>query len=241
MPHGSPQFQTTLWSQVLLAARQPDSSGGQKAIARLCEIYWYPIYVFVRRKGVSPADAQDLTQGFFEHVLSNGFFARADPERGKFRNFMLGAVRNYLGDERDRRTTQRRGGLAEKIPIDASLAENWLSADPTPTNDPTRAFDRSWATALINHSLGALEKEQAALGKADQFKALKEFLQRTAAPGEYDLIAAQLGMKKGAVSVSVHRLSERLGELVRKSVRDTVVNPEMAEDEMNFLFSALNS
>jgi RNA polymerase sigma factor (sigma-70 family) len=240
MSKGTPDFQTTLWSQVLLAARSPDSSNGKKAVAQLCEIYWCPVYAFIRRQGASLADAEDLTQGFFEQVLCNGFFTRADPDRGRFRNFLLNAVRNYLGDQHDRQKTQRRGGSAEKISINMELAESWLSADPSPTIDPIRVFDRLWATAVIDHSLRALEKEQASAGKAGHFELLKEFLQRSAAPGEYDAIAGRLGISKGAVSVSVHRLSERLGELVRKNVRDTVVKPEMADEEMKFLFSSLS-
>lgn len=239
MSSGSSEFETTLWSQILLVAREPQSVSGQKAAERLCEIYWYPIYAFVRRNGYSPADAEDLTQGFFAQVLGNGFFARADPERGRFRSFLLHAVGNYLSDQRDRARTQRRGGLSEKVPIDVTSAETWIAAEASPTTDAVRAFDRSWTMTVIDHAMKTLEREQAALGKTRHFEMLKEYLQRQAAPGEYDAVARQLGLSKGAVSVSVHRLSERLGELVRDTVRDTVVKPEMADEEMRFLFSTL--
>jgi DNA-directed RNA polymerase specialized sigma24 family protein len=241
MAHGSPQFDSTLWSQVLLAAREPDSAGGRQALGRLCSAYWYPVYAYVRRRGASPDDAQDLTQGFFQHILSSGFFARVDPGRGKFRSFLLGAVGNYLGDERDKRMSQRRGGGREEIPIDATVGEQWLSVEPSAANDSTRAFDRSWATAVINNAMTALEREQVDAGKSQAFGGLKEFLQRPAMPGEYDEVAAKLNLSKGAVAATVHRLNERFGELVRKSVRDTISDPEMAEEELRFLHAALHN
>lgn len=241
MAHGSPAFEPTLWSQVLLAGQEPDSQRGRRAVARLCEMYWYPVYASLRWKGFAPPDAEDLAQGFFQHVLSNGFFSRARPEVGRFRNFLLGAVGHYCANERERTAAQRRGGNIEKVSIDSVLAESWLSAEPTAANDATVAFDRAWATALLNHALVLLEAEQAAAGKAPVFAVLKVFLQRAAEPGEYDAIAKRLGLTKGAVAAATHRLNGRFGELVRKLVRDTVVDPEMADKEMHFLFDALHS
>lgn len=239
MAQGSAHFETTLWGDVLLAAREPTSNDGQKALSRLCEIYWYPVYVFLRHRGFRQEDAKDLTQGFFEHVLSTGFLARADPERGRFRNFMLGAVKHFVANTREKENTQRRGGTVERISIDAPLAEQWLAIEPSVLNDPTRAFDHSWAVAMLNHVLSLLEDEQQKQGKGEQFILLKEFIQRPAKPGEYDDVAAKLGITKGAVAAAVHRLNGRFGELVRKTVRDTVESSEMAEDELRFLFAAL--
>lgn len=239
MAQGSPLFETTLWSEVLLAGRERDTSEGRQALERLCKVYWYPIYAFIRRRSVRPEDAQDLTQGFFEHVLSSNFLERADPDRGRFRNFLLGAVRNYMRNEWDKTISQRRGGWAERVSFDAAMGEHWLSVEPTSTNDSTRAFDRSWSLALINHALTLLEEEQAAAGKSTAFALLKQFLQRTATVGEYDEVSKKLAMTKGAVAAAVHRLSERYGALVRKLVRDTVVNADMAEEELRFLYSAL--
>lgn len=235
----SHRFETTLWSQVLLAAREPDSDGGRRALARLCNSYWYPIYAFIRRQGVVPEDAADLTQGFFAHILASDFFARADPQRGRFRSFLLGAVSNFVGSERERQSTQRRGGRTEKVAIDAQLAEEWLASESSSANDSTKAFDRSWAIAVISAAMDVLEREQAAAGRSATFDILKEFLQRAALPGEYENLAVRLGMSRGAMAAAVHRLNERFGELVRKSVRDTVSDPEMAEDELRALFAAL--
>lgn len=241
MAHASPAFEPTLWSQVLLAGQEPDSDRGRRAVARLCEMYWYPVYAALRRKGLSPHDAEDMTQGFFQHVLANGFFGRAKPEVGRFRNFLLGAVGHYFANEREKSLAQRRGGTATRVPIDAGVAEHWLSAEPTPANDAAAAFDRSWATALLDHALVQLEAEQRAAGKGEAFARLKVFLQRSAYPGEYDEIARALGLTKGAVAAAVHRLNGRFGEVVRQLVRDTVVDPEQAEGEMRFLFAALQT
>ena len=241
MAHGSPRFDTTLWSQVLLAAREPDSEVGREALSALCSKYWYPVYAFIRRRGESPTDAQDLTQGFFEHILSSGFLTRVDRSRGKFRSFLLGAVKNHLSDEKDRRTTQRRGGGRRDIHMDLLAAEQWLLVEPTAANDSTKAFDRSWATAVINGAMAELESEQESAGKARAFAALKEFLQRTASPGEYEAMAPDLKMTKGAIAASVHRLNERFGQIVRKSVRETIADPQLADEELRFLFSALQN
>lgn len=239
MAQTSPQFQTTLWTEVLLAGRQPDTTAGQEALARLCAVYWYPVYAFVRRRGTPVEDAQDLTQGFFAHILRSGFFGRADPEQGRFRNFLLGALRNYLATEAARRNTQRQGGGKERISIDAGQAERWLAAEASPENDATRAFDRAWANTLLAQALEALEREQAEAGRGRLFAALKDFLQRPAAAGEYDALAGELGMSKGAIAAAAHRLNRRFGDLVRKSVRDTVASPEMAEAELKFLFAGV--
>lgn len=239
MANASPQFLTTLWNEVLLAGREPDSSAGREALARLCENYWYPVYAYIRRRGASPEDAQDLAQGFFAHILTSGFFARADPAMGRFRNFLLGALRNFLATDHAKRNSQRSGGRRQKIPIDAELAEHRLAAEASPENDPTRAFDRSWANALIAQAVTALEREHAAAGRQALFAALKEFLQRTAAPGEYDTVSRELAMSRGAVAAAVHRMNRRFGELVRKAVRETVATPDMADEELKFLFSVI--
>lgn len=239
MANRSPRFQTTLWSTVLLAAREPDSSDGREALERLCAAYWYPVYAFIRRRGASVEDAEDLAQGFFKHILLSEFLTRANPELGRFRSFLLGALRHYLGHEFARAHTQRSGGRLKKIPINATLAEYWLGAESSPENDTTHAFDRSWANTLINQAILQLEQEHTESGRQAVFDALKGFLQRSAGPGEYDTISTQLGMTKGAVAAATHRMNRRFGELVRKGVRDTVATSEMAAEEMRFLFSAM--
>lgn len=232
-------FETTVWTEVLVAAREPDSSEGARALARLCQVYWYPVYAFIRRQGAREADAKDLTQGFFAHILTTGFLSRADPERGRFRNFLLGAVRHYLGNERERAGAQRRGGDQPRISIDEAKGEEWLKGEPSATTDSTFAFDRSWALAVLDAAMAALEMEQVAADKGRQFQVLKEFLQRAPGPGEYERVAADLGMTKGAVAAAVHRLSGRFGECVKKVVRESVLDTGMADEELQYLMLVL--
>lgn len=239
MAHASPRFESTLWSAVLLAGREPDSEAGRRALARLCEAYWYPVYAYIRRRGAGVEDAQDLAQGFFAHILSSEFFSRARPEAGRFRNFLLGALGHFLAHAAEKQRSQRSGGRHERVPIDATLAEYWLGAEPTADNDAARAFDRSWANALVAEAVARLEREQAGAGRTAVFEALKEFLLRKAAPGEYDDIGRSLGMTKGAVAAAAHRLNRRFGELVRQNVRETVASADMAEDELAHLFAHL--
>ena len=239
MGNASPRFETTMWSEVLLVGREPDSSAGRAALARLCEVYWYPVYAYIRRRGARPEDAQDLTQSFFAHILASEFFARARPESGRFRSFLIGALNHHLAHAHEKNQSQRGGGGLEKVPIDATLAEHWLSAEPTADNDAARAFDRSWANTLIAAAVRRLESEQREAGRGPAFEALKEFLQRKAEPGEYDAIADRLGMTKGAVAATTHRLNRRFGELVRQLVRDTVATPDLAEEELSYLFATM--
>lgn len=233
-------FQSTLWSQVLLAAREPRADASQKALDALCRAYWYPIYAHIRRSGFDSVGAQDLTQGFFEHILGTGFLDRADASRGRFRNYLMGALWNYLANERERRMARRRGGGQVAVPLDTASAEDWLAGEASHANDATRAFDRSWAVSVIGGAIATLQHEQEKAGKTDHFSVLKEFLQRAPVAGEYESVAARLGLTKGAVAAAVHRLNERLGELVRRSVRETLTDPSMADEEMRFLYAALH-
>lgn len=239
MAKGSPQFESTVWTQVLVAAREPDSSAGAEALSRLCQVYWFPIYAHIRRLGLPVADAEDLTQGFFVHILQNGFLSRADPGMGRFRNYLLGAVRHYLANDRERQGAQRRGGRAQKVSIDTDLAEVWLAAEPTVATDATVSFDRAWAVSVLKAAMAMVEAEHLGAGKGHLFHAVKEFLQRSASPGEYDEVARALQMSKGAVAAAVHRMTARFGELVKKVVRDSVADGDMAEEELTYLMRVL--
>lgn len=235
---GSTQFETTLWSQVILAGKEPDSSAGREALQRLCAAYWFPAYAFVRRSGVRMEEAEDLTQGFFLHILNSNFFSRADPNSGRFRSFLLGALRHYLAHEREKNLSQRRGGREVMVPVDAGVGEDWLRSEPTPDNDSTRAFDRTWATALIGRAIAELQQEQDA-ARGAPFATLKEFFTREPEKGEYETLARRFGLSKAAIAAQVHRLKLRFRELVRREVRETVASPEMAAQELLFLLQIL--
>src|SRR5215213_243311 len=155
-PHG--QFATTHWSMVLRAGRH-DTAGAGEALARLCKIYWYPLYVQVRRRGYSAHDAQDLTQGFFARLLARETLAHADPGRGRFRSFVLTALKNFITDEWQKSQTKKRGSGKIPISIDVDAAERQLQTDPVNAFSPDKAFDRQWAVVLLDLVLTRLEEE----------------------------------------------------------------------------------
>lgn len=244
-------FEETPWSTVLLA--RSDSPTRRAALERLCRAYWPPVYAFVRRRGFSPEDAQDLTQGFFFSILTENFFDRAEPEKGRFRGYLAGALRWYLNDHRDRLAAWKRGGRTTLVPLDAFLAaERQLgaaanssagsdsgsgSADGT---DPAREFDRRWAQTLLESALARLAQEQTTAGRSRHFSALQGFLVDPPAKGDYERVAATLGLTRTHVAVLVHRLHQRLGEILQLHVSATVANPADVRDELQQLLRTLS-
>src|SRR5947199_3676142 len=157
-PQGDAQFSTTHWS-VVLAAGAPDSPQAVEALEKLCRTYWYPLYVYVRRQGNSPEDAQDLTQDFFSRLLEKNYLAKADPERGRFRTFLLGSLKNFLVNEWKRAGRLKRGGGLEFLSIDANVAEDCYAAEPASDSNPDAAYEQRWAVTLIEQVLAALRQE----------------------------------------------------------------------------------
>jgi RNA polymerase sigma factor (sigma-70 family) len=225
---GSSAFATTRWTIVLRSGA--DDEQGRAALQELCRAYWMPIYVFLRRRGYSAHDAEDHTQSFLADLIRRGSFKRADPQRGRFRSFILSSLTNYLYNAYDRSRAQRRGGDVEKLSLDA--AEHAVASVEWSELSPDAAFDRSWALALFDRAYRQLEAEQARLGKAELFKRLKPLMQQRAKPGEYDAIAAEFGLSRNAVAVAVHRLTARFREYVRMEVLQTVDGENEAEAEL---------
>ena len=215
------------------AVSSPDSA---EALERLCRAYWPPIYGFLRRKGLSPHDAQDTTQGFFAALLRRNDFAQADQAKGRFRTYLLGALTHYLADERDKAGAQKRGGGVVPISLDETDAEGRYLAEPATEATPERAFDQRWATSLLEQAFALLQGEFRAAGKVNVFEPLKLFLTQEAGPGGYDAVAAQLRLQPGTVAVTVHRMRSRYRELLRAQVAETVANPKDVEDEFRALF-----
>jgi len=237
----SPQpgwFATTHWS-VVLAAGQTASPQADIALEKLCRTYWYPLYTYVRGRGHSPHDAEDLTQGFFVRLLEKSWVSVADREKGKFRSFLLSVLNHYLGDERDRANAAKRGGGQAPIPLDEQTAENLLSQEPASSLSPEKEFEKRWAAALLQQAMTQLRGEFETAGKGETFDQLKPFLEGEASSGDYAAIAAGLGMSANAIAVSVHRLRQRFRELVRMEVANTVGSPNEVEEEMRYLFSVL--
>lgn len=232
----SPDFTATHWTQVAEAAAQDESESARAALSALCDKYWLPIYSFLRRKGYSPADAEDLTQGFLTHLIEGNAVARADRSRGRFRTFLLGALHRYLIDESRRMTVQKRAGRRIHVPMDSRAMEEGYLEEQDPGLSPDEVFDRRWAAAVLQNALGELAREFQECGQADRFEHLKRFLGESPDEGDYQAIAAQLGLAMKAVSSAVCRLRQRFSELVHQNVLTTVGCLEEVDQEFKQLF-----
>ena len=233
------QFSTTRWSVVLLAGRSmsPESAA---ALEKLCRAYWPPIYCFARRKGWNDADAQDLTQQFFAHLLARNDFGGVDPRKGKFRTFLLAAFSHFLANEYDRLRAQKRGGGVAILSLDALPLEEAGELEPASNVSPGTQYDRRWAKTILEAALRRLAEEMLLNGKPGGFEALKPFLTANAVPGDYAAVAVRLEVAEASVPVLVHRLRQRYRELVRAEVAQTVTSPAELEEEMRHLFAVLN-
>jgi RNA polymerase sigma factor (sigma-70 family) len=236
-PAGAAVFATTRWTQVLTARDRtsPDSSA---ALESLCRDSWLPLYTWVRRQGHAPADAQDLTQEFFARLLEKKWLDAADPRKGRFRTFLLVALKRFLAGEWDRARAQKRGGGQVPVAWDTALAEQTL-AGAHPAEEPDRAYERQWAMTLLERALAQLRREYETAGRAPEFTVLKEYL--TSGRGEipYADVAARLKLNEGAARVAVHRLRKRFREIFRTEIAGTVAREAEVEDEVRHLLASL--
>ena len=234
------RFATTHWSIVLAAGRR-HTPGSREALEALCRAYWYPLYAFVRRRGRAADDAQDLVQEFFAYLLDKHTLDAADPERGRFRTFLLTVFQRFLSKQHERAAAQKRGGGVRVDSIDISTAEDRYQREPFHELTPERVYERRWALTLLEQVLAQIEKEYAAKSKTELFDRLKVFLTGSAADTSHAEVAAALGLTPGAVKVSVHRLRRRYRELLREQIAETVAAPDEVEDELNHLLTALRT
>jgi DNA-directed RNA polymerase specialized sigma24 family protein len=234
-----PVFATTHWS-VVLSARDEDTGISGAALETLCQTYWSPIYAYVCRQGYSPADAQDMTQGFFARLLAQDYLQSVVREKGKFRTFLLVALKRFLVNEWTRGRTQKRGGGCTHVPLAGHSAETQHLAEPAEHVTAERLYDRRWALALLDRVLERLSQEFAAAGKAMVFDTLKDSLMAEKGAIPHNTAAAALGMTEGAVRVAVHRLRGRFRELFREEVARTVGSAEEIEEEIRHLLAALS-
>jgi len=232
---GRAEFTQTRWSVVLLAG-QPSAPDSFAALERLCRTYWYPVYAFVRRQGQTPEDAQDLTQEFFVRLLKRNFFALADPDKGRFRSFLLSALKFFLADQRDKAQAEKRGGGRTNVSLDDEGAEERYRQEPATDLTPERIFDRRWAVALLDQALRRLRAEFQTAGKQRQFDLLRPFLAEETGEGGYDPVAVELQTSPKTVAVAVFRLRGRYRELVREEVTATVAADTDVENELRALF-----
>jgi RNA polymerase sigma-70 factor (ECF subfamily) len=233
------QFTTTHWS-VVIAAGDVASPQADAALAELCRTYWYPLYAFVRRKGHSPPDAQDLTQAFFARLLEKNYVAQADRERGRFRTYLLAALTHFLADEWEKARRLKRGGGREIISFYAASAEERYRLEPIDPLDAAKLYERRWVTTLFDKVLGRLEEEFHELGKDKSFEHLKGSLLAEETGLSYAELGVQLGMKEDAVKQAVHRMRRRYRELFREEIAQTVAGPGEVEDELKYLFAVLS-
>ncbi len=235
---GPREFATTHWSLVLAAkADEASRSRARKALEKLCKAYWYPLYAFVRCRGYSSDEAQDLTQSFFARIIETGGFASADPERGRFRSYLLGAMKHFLANEWHRARAQNRGGGVTVLDLDALDPEARYSLEPARSTDPDAGFDREWAQETIARAMEQLRAESEARGKGELFCELRGSL--TGDEASRSETAARLAMTDGAVKVAVHRLRQRYRELLRAEIAETVTDPSDVDVEMRHLVAAL--
>lgn len=243
-PHGldsnagqSPDFRQTRWSLVRKATGS-DSAESREALEALCRAYWFPIYAFIRRQGNLPHDAQDLTQEFFTRLLAGKSIARADPQLGKFRTFLLGALKHFLTDAQRKADAKKRGGGLEIISFEQTQAEARYRLEPMDDRTPDKIFDQRWTVVLLETAAARLSDEFRSGGKARQFEVLKPFLSAEGDDASYARAGAELNRSPKTIAVAVHRIRQRFRHLVRSAIADTVSTPDEVEEEYRSLFSA---
>lgn len=244
-PTSSDDFQPTRWSLVL-RARDRDDASAAEALNTLCSIYWYPLYVYIRRCGHPPEEAEDLTQGYFESLLSRHYLDRASHEKGKLRAFLLADLKFFLGNERRRQQAQRRGGGVTFVPVDRQWAEERYVHEPVDGTTPADSFDRRWALTLLGRVLERVREEYVARDREDLFEALRPFLSWNADGDGYAEVAARLRPdERGAprnenyVKKNVQRLRELYRKILEEEVAQTVDSPGSVEEEIRHLAAAV--
>jgi RNA polymerase sigma-70 factor (ECF subfamily) len=223
------------------AARGERTPEAHDALAILCSTYWYPIYAYIRRLGYRAEDAEDLTQGFFARVLEKQYLRAFERERGRFRSFLLGALKHFVANERDWARAQKRGGLSATLPLDSVIheAEQRYRLEASPDLSPDKVFARQWAIALLNRVHQRLQAEAEREGKGPQFARLKSRITADEDDLGYRAMALELNTTEGAVKVTVHRLRRRFRDLLREEISQTVETPEDVGAELRELLAAL--
>jgi len=227
-------FATTHWSVVLAAGQSTDAQASE-ALEQLCRTYWRPLYLFVRSSGYDEERAKDLTQSFFERLIEKDFVKDANAARGRFRSFLLAALKHFLANAWDREKAVKRGGRCRLVPLETTVAEAELQRGTRSDLDPEQLFERRWAMALLDQVHQALEAEQVAAGKAALFSVLQVYLTGDKERPPYAATASQLGMSVEAVRKAAERLRQRYGQLLRQAVAPTVSTPEEIDAELRHL------
>lgn len=226
-------FPVTPWSE--LVRLRGDGEASAAALAHVCRLYWYPVYAYIRSRGVSPHDAEDHTQGFFLRLLERNDLAAVDQTQGKLRNFLLAATKNYLHYMFRQEHAQRRGGGREIVSLDLEWAEGRLRNELADGMNPERAFEQRWTVTLLEHVLKELEEEYARSGRQAVFQALSGFLSWASEPPSYAEVAESLGANEQALRVSVFRLRKRFRNLLHRHIEATVASADEVDAELDYL------
>ena len=232
-------FQTTHWS-VVLRGGDKLSDEGRQALEKLCRTYWFPLYAFIRKRGHTHEQAQDLTQGFFAVFLEKNQIAKAARERGRFRSFLMTSVENFLRNEHDRAQAQKRGGGRELLSLDAQGAEERYLSEPGTETDPAKTFEQRWAATLLDTVLTRLQEEFVATARKDLFEALQAHLWGDSESVPYPQLAEQFGLSLANVKTTAHRLRQRYRELLREEIAHTVALPNQIDDEIRHLMKVVS-
>lgn len=232
------RFPPTRWTMVNAAGHQSNPRA-ETALAELCQIYWPPLYAYLRGRGYDVEQAQDLTQGFFASFLERQSISAADPTRGRFRSFLLTALNRYVINEYHRELTVQRGGRHVHLALDFESAEREYAIERGNDETPDRVFDRKWASIALDRALRRLREECNQDGKSTQTDALLPYLTEIDGLPSYKAVGAELGLTEGAVKVAVHRLRQRFGAVLRLEVAETVT-ADHVEDEVRELLRAVS-
>jgi DNA-directed RNA polymerase specialized sigma24 family protein len=238
-PASNSRFQTTSWSLVLAAAGQP-TEASRTALARLCGIYWHPIYAFIRRNGHSRDQARDLTQSFFALLIEKHYLTNADQRQGRFRSFLLTAVKGFLANEWDRSHALKRGGFQIPVSIDQVDAEVRRAPEAVEQRTPESLYEYGWAISLLEQAMKRLRADFARMGKSDYFEKIAPLLSGATEEASYKARDVELGISAGALRQSVHRARRKYRDLLRAEVAETVSTPEEVDKELQFLLSTLS-
>ena len=237
-PPGAGRFATTHWS-VVLAAGRSSSPHHELALSTLCQTYWFPLYAFLRRRGYDAHEAADHTQAFFAQMLDKNYLRKVKPEPGKFRSFLLTALKHFVANERARAAARKRGRGRAVLSLDFENAETQYALEPADDLTPEKLFEKSWALTVLERTMDRLQAELADKSKRELFDHLRMYLAAEPNSVPYREAAAKLGMTEGAARVAVHRLRKRCRELLRDEIAQTVTSEEQIDDEIRGLFVAL--
>lgn len=234
------RFVTTCWTEVLLA-REQNAPGARQALEHLCRLYWYPLYAYIRQSIRDPHEAEDLTQEFFHLLIEKNYLGAVDRKRGKFRSFLLVAIKRFLINTHKHKTRLKRGGGQNPISLDVEMAESRLQSDLATGLSPDQIFEKRWARTVLERATEDLRQEYVASGKTEVFDTLSEFLTGGSRFGDYAEVAPRLGMSPSTVAVTVHRLRQRYRRLIRDAVLLTVSDPAEVDTEVKLLVATLSN